>query len=162
MNYNQADSPGSFVGRMNAVTDLLNIYFVCIDKSILESKTVKNGLEPVVEYVSLLFAGQFGDSRLMKYDTKFDTVIAKYGEELKTMSGYYSEVEEIVAREVEAAAARGRADGKDMGIALGKIETLVEEGYSDEEIIVRLVNARNNPLTAEEAMEYLLLYKSEV
>ena len=78
------------------------------------------------------------------------------------MSGYYSEVEEIVAREVEAAAARGRADGKDMGIALGKIETLVEEGYSDEEIIIRLVNARNNPLTAEEAMEYLLLYKSEV
>ena len=78
------------------------------------------------------------------------------------MSGYYSEVEEIVAREAEAAAARGRADGKDMGIALGKIETLVEEGYSDEEIIIRLVNARNNPLTAEEAMEYLLLYKSEV
>ena len=129
MNYNQADSPGSFVGRMNAVTDLLNIYFVCIDNSILESKTVKNGLEPVVEYVSLLFAGQFGDSRLMKYDTKFDTVIAKYGEELKTMSGYYSEVEEIVAREAEAAAARGRADGE-----MNIIKNLLLNGMSEEEI----------------------------
>ena len=82
MNYNQADSPGSFIGRMHSVTDLLNIYFVCIDKSILESRTVKNGLEPVVEYVSLLFAGQFGDSWILSHCTKFTAAMAKYGEDV--------------------------------------------------------------------------------
>lgn len=55
--YNHADSPDSFIGRMDAVTDLLNIYLVCIDKSIFESKVVEDGLEPVVEFVSLLFSG---------------------------------------------------------------------------------------------------------
>ena len=79
----------------------LNIYLICVDKSILESRSVEDNLEPVVEFISLLFAGQFKDSRLKKHDIEFKGVADKYGEELEDMAKYYSEVEEIVAEEAE-------------------------------------------------------------
>jgi hypothetical protein len=146
--YNHADSPDSFTGRMNTVTDLLNIYLICIDKSILESRIIDDNLEPVVEFISLLFAGLFKDSRLKKHDIEFKGVADKYGEELEDMAKYYSEVEEIVAEEAARAAAEGKAEGIiNMSLEFGK-----DKGF----IIGSLTKKLN--ISTEKAEEYYKMF----
>jgi len=57
----------SAVAKMDAATYLINMYFICIDKTILETKQVGYNLDDVVEFVSLLFAGQFENSRYARW-----------------------------------------------------------------------------------------------
>lgn len=116
----------SFIGRMDKVTDLLNIYLICIDKRILADKSVVDNLDPVVEFVSLLFAGQFDDDRMKNHDIGFESVITNHGKELKEMANYYSEIEEIVAKEVDKAEARGEARGKAEGEAEGEARGIIK------------------------------------
>ena len=40
----------------------------------------------------------------------------------------------------------------------GKINILIEDGYTDEKIIERLMNTKTNPLTREDAEKFLSLY----
>ncbi len=150
--YNHAASPGSFIDRMDAVTDLLNIYLVCIDKSILGSKEVEDGLEPVVEFVSLLFSGQFDDCRLKKHDIGFQKVTDKYGEELESMARYYSEVEEIVAKEASFAASEGETRGEAKGLIKMALEFGKDRGFIIESL------TRNLNVTTQKAEEYYKMF----
>ena len=53
---------------------------------------------------------------------------------------------------------RGLAPGLAQGKIIGKIDILVEDGYTDEEIIGRLIKSKTNPLTREDAEKFLSLY----
>ncbi len=134
----------------------LNIYLICVDKSILESRSVEDNLEPVVEFISLLFAGQFKDSRLKKHDIEFKGVADKYGEELEDMAKYYSEVEEIVAEEAARAAAEAAAKAAAEGKAEGIINMSLEFGKDKGFIIGSLTKKLNIPI--EEAEEYYKMF----
>ncbi len=52
---------------MDTVTELLNLYFICIDKDILSKKIVQDGMDSVVEFISLMFTGKFRDKRFKKH-----------------------------------------------------------------------------------------------
>ena len=51
---------------MDTVTELLNLYFICIDKDILSKKIVQDGMDSVVEFISLMFTGKFRDKRFLR------------------------------------------------------------------------------------------------
>ena len=51
--------------------------------------------------------------------------------------------------------------GREKGRGEGAIEILLESGFTDDEIITKLVNRKRNPLTVEEAREALNKYKKE-
>ena len=72
----------------------MNIYFICIDKDIVNDSDADIVLQGITEYISLMFAGKFQDSRLREHDYAFDDVVAMYGKELTEMSSYISEVAE--------------------------------------------------------------------
>lgn len=129
---------------------MLNIYIICIDSSVLSKGTVKEDLESVVEFISLLFAGKFNDNRLRKYDVEFEYVVKKHEKELTDMAKYYSDVEKIVAE----SETKGRVEGRVYGI----IDMCLEDGYNDEMIISKLQKKLGIDLT--KAKEYLLMYRS--
>ena len=142
----------SFIGRMDKVTDLLNIYLICIDKSILETKEVEDGLDDAVEFISLLFAGKFNDNRMDSHDIKFQNVVKTYGEEIKSMAKYYSDVDRMVM----AGEARGRAEGRAEGEVFGVIRAFLNLGYDKSEIISTV--AKEFSLTSDAAANYLTEY----
>jgi len=125
---------------MDAVTSLINMYFICIDKTILETKQVKHDLDDVVEFVSLLFAGQFEDSRVTRHDIKFRMVVAEHRKELSKMANYLSEIERV-AMEREA-----------WGEARGIVRTAIECGLNKNSVITMLLNKLDIPV--EQAEEY--------
>ena len=86
----------------------MNIYFICIDKDIVNNSDAVIDLEGITEYISLMFAGKFQDSRLREHDYAFDDVVAMYGKELSKMSSYISEVAEERAEAHE----EGRKEGR--------------------------------------------------
>lgn len=141
----------SFIGRMDAVTGLLHMYLICIDKTILKSKDVKEGLDSVVEFISLLFAGKFNDSRMKAHDIKFRGVVDKHGKELENMAGYYSEVEDMVRAERAIGEAAGKAIGEATGKAIGIIEMAVEY-HEDKNITIKRLAGKLD-LTLKEAEE---------
>jgi len=134
----------SAVAKMDAVTGLINMYFICIDKTILETKQVKYDLDDVVEFVSLLFAGQFDDSRVTRHDIKFRMIIAEHRKELSKMANYLSEIERV-AMESEA---RGKVKWEARGI----IRTAIECGLNRNGVITMLLNKLDIPV--EQAEEY--------
>ncbi|MCI8749703.1 MAG: hypothetical protein HFH67_17925 [Lachnospiraceae bacterium] len=95
--------------KLDTVTNLMNIYFICIDKDIVNNSDAVINLQGITEYISLMFAGKFQDSRLREHDYAFDDVVAMYGKELAEMSSYMSEV----AEERAEARAEGREEGRE-------------------------------------------------
>ena len=58
--------------------DLMRIVFLYIDRSILQSKLVKDGYDAAIEYVSLMFAGALQDIRMKtKYINFWDSGLEK-------------------------------------------------------------------------------------
>jgi hypothetical protein len=79
---------------MDTVTELLNLYFICIDKDILSKKIVQDGMDSVVEFISLMFTGKFRDKRFKKHGIEFDLMDNKDKKEMEDMAVYFSEVAE--------------------------------------------------------------------
>ena len=96
--------------KFDTVTKLMNIYFICIDKDIVNNSDAVINLHGVTEYISLMFAGKFQDSRLREPDYAFDDVVAMYGKELSEMSSYISEVAEERAEAHEEDRKEGRKE----------------------------------------------------
>lgn len=80
--------------KMDTVTELLNLYFICIDKDILSKKIVQDGMDSVVEFISLMFTGKFRDKRFKKHGIEFDLIDNKDKKEMEDMAVYFSEVAE--------------------------------------------------------------------
>ena len=95
--------------KLDTVTYMMNIYFICIDKDIVNNSDAVIDLQGITEYISLMFAGKFQDSRLREHDYAFDNVVAMYGKELSEMSSYISEV----AEERAEAREEGREEGRE-------------------------------------------------
>ncbi len=98
--------------KLDTVTNMMNIYFICIDKDIVNNSDAVIDLEGITEYISLMFAGKFQDSRLREHDYAFDDVVAMYGKELSKMSSYISEVAEERAEAHEEGRKEGREEGR--------------------------------------------------
>lgn len=96
--------------KLDTVTKLMNIYFICIDKDIVNDSDADIVLQGITEYISLMFAGKFQDSRLREHDYAFDDVVAMYGKELSEMSSYISEVAEERAEAREEDRKEGRKE----------------------------------------------------
>lgn len=112
----QLQSCGSRAARelsdLENSADLMRIVFLYIDKSILESKMVKDGYDAAVEYVSLMFAGALQDSRMKtKYVSFWDSGLEK---EVLAMNSGLTNLE------------RGRLEGRAEGKAEGKAEGIIE------------------------------------
>lgn len=78
---------------------------------------------------------------------------SKFNPYYKYSSKIKEEVDEVMSVR-EMFETRGLAQGK----IIGKIDILIEDGYTDEEIIRRLMKSKTNPLTREDAEKFLSLY----
>ena len=78
---------------MDTVTELLNLYFICIDKDILSKKIVQDGMDSVVEFISLMFTGKFRDKRFKKHGIEFDLMDNKDKKEMEDMAVYFQRLQ---------------------------------------------------------------------
>lgn len=137
--------------KLDTVTNMMNIYFICIDKDIVNNSNAVIDLQGITEYISLMFAGRFQDSRLHEHDYAFDDVVAMYGKELSEMSSYISEVAEERAEAREEGLEEGREKGREE--AENRIVlNMYSKGYTadviaelcgvDTEIVNKIINNR--------------------
>lgn len=115
--------------KLDTVTYMMNIYFICIDKDIVNNSDAVIDLQGITEYISLMFAGKFQDSRLREHDYAFDNVVAMYGKELSEMSSYISEVAEERAEAREEGREEGREEAENRIIL-----NMYNKGYNAEVI----------------------------
>ncbi len=100
------------LAELENTADLMRIVFLYIDRSILETKLVKDGHDEAVEYVSLMFAGGLQDIRMKtKYVSFWDPGLER---EVLAMNSGLTNLE------------RGRMEGKAEGILEGKAEGILE------------------------------------
>lgn len=118
MSSKEVDVNSKSVRKMDTVTELLNLYFICIDKDILSKKIIGDGLEAVVEFISLMFAGRFEDKRFKKHGIEFDLMNSKNKKEMEDMAAYFSEVAEERAEAREEGYEEGYGEGYDEGVEL--------------------------------------------
>lgn len=136
------------LARLDSITDMVNLYFICIDKSIINNKKADINSNGIVEYLSLLFAGMFQDWRIRKHDTAFDDILHRYGKELEDMTNYISEIEEEKAESREEGRLEGRLEGRKEGM----VYAYYEMNMQTREI------ARKMQLTEEKVLEIIRNY----
>lgn len=95
------------LARLDTVTNMMNIYFICIDKNIVNNSDAVINLDGITEYISLMFAGKFQDKKLKVHDYAFNMIVNKYRKELTDMAEYISEI----AEERAEAREEGRKEG---------------------------------------------------
>lgn len=113
------------VADAEANMDLIRAAFLYIDKTVLETRIVKDGIDEAVEFVSLMFAKALDSERMRtKYIEFWDAEAEK-------------EVGNMVAHlnEMQHERAAGRAEGRTEGI----IKSGRRHGFSNEVIIEDIV-----------------------
>ncbi|MCI9077598.1 MAG: hypothetical protein HFH68_01570 [Lachnospiraceae bacterium] len=141
------------VVRMDEITQMFNIFFICIDESVLVKKEVVDGLEAILEFLSLMFAGQFYDKRFeQNHDVKFKSVVDKHKKEMMEMAAYLTEIE----RERVESEKRGEERGEKRGKLLGTVNTLFLLKWSVDDTIAFIEKEYN--LTEEQARGYIKNY----
>lgn len=137
--------------RLDSVSGMMNLYFICIDKDVVNNKEAIINSDGIMEYLSLLFAGKFQDERLKKHDSAFDGIMRRYGKELNDMANYMSEIEEERAE--------ARAEGREEGREEGRAEGRAEERKNIKDTVIKLLKMER--CSASEITEFFPQLKDE-
>lgn len=119
------------IAGLNKQADLIHLSLVYLSEDFRYEKNQ----DDLISYLQSVFLNKVSNSQFNPY--------YEYSRKIK------EEVDEIMSVR-EMFEVRGEIRGK--------INILIEDGYTDEKIIERLMNTKTNPLTREDAEKFLSLY----
>lgn len=134
------------ISGLNAQIDLIHLYLVYLSEDFKYEENQEN----LIKYLQSVFIKQVDNPKFNPY-YEYSSRIKKEVDDVMTIR------ESFEAR----GEAKGEARGEARGMIKGRIAFLLEAGYPDTKIIEHLTTMKKNPLTIEQAKEFLKEYCEE-